>query len=66
VIIAPLTTNLNNYPTRIKLILEGKEGRIVIDQIRTIDKLRVIKVLGSITKKEMQNIKLIMNKTFVE
>src|SRR4030042_3706469 len=48
IIIAPMTTKSRNYPTRIKLNFEGKEGWIVLDQIRTVDKIRFIKKLGKI------------------
>ena len=41
VIIAPLTSRLRNYPTRVPCKVEGKHGQIVIDQIRTVDKSRL-------------------------
>jgi mRNA interferase MazF len=49
VIIAPMTTKGRPYPTRIALTFQGKEGQIVLDQIRTIDKQRLVKKLGSIS-----------------
>lgn len=48
VIIAPMTTKGRNYPTRIACQFEGKDGQIVLDQIRTIDKVRIIRKLGKI------------------
>ncbi|MGA8242148.1 MAG: type II toxin-antitoxin system PemK/MazF family toxin [Desulfobacterales bacterium] len=48
VIVAPMTTAEKNYPTRISCIFQDKKGQIVLDQIRTIDKARFIKKLGSI------------------
>jgi mRNA interferase MazF len=48
VIIAPMTTVIRNYPTRINLIFDGKEGQIVLDQIRTVDKNRLIKKIGNL------------------
>ena len=50
VIIAPLTTKIRNYPTRIKCEVLGKKGQIVLDQIRTIDKIRLVKKLSKIDK----------------
>ena len=38
VIIAPMTTKTRNWPTRVKIVFEGKDGEIALDQIRTIDK----------------------------
>ena len=50
-IIAPMTTKSRNFPTRIACKFEGKNGFIVLDQIRSIDKVRLIKKLGEIDKK---------------
>lgn len=48
VIIAPMTTKSKNYPTRIPITFAHKKGFIVLDQIRTVDKSRLVKYLGSI------------------
>ena len=48
VIIAPMTAAKREYPTRISTTFEGKRGQIVLDQIRTVDKIRLAKVLGKI------------------
>lgn len=50
VIIAPMTSTCRLYPTRIPVFFEKKEGYIVLDQIRTVDKSRLVKMLGSIEK----------------
>ena len=42
-IIAPLTSTIKNYPSRIHCVVTGKKGQIVLDQIRTIDKIRILK-----------------------
>jgi mRNA interferase MazF len=47
-IVAPMTSTLKNYPTHIPVTFKGKEGRIVLSQIRTIDKTRVIKKFGAV------------------
>ncbi len=49
VIIAPMTSTIKNYPTRITATFQGKKGQIVLDQIRTVDKGRLIKNLGKIS-----------------
>ena len=51
VIVAPMTTKGKQYPTRISCSFQGKMGQIVLDQIRTIDKKRLGKKLGIISKK---------------
>ncbi len=48
VIIVPLTSTKRNYPSRVDCEFKNKEGQIVIDQIRTIDKSRLVKKLGTI------------------
>lgn len=48
VIIAPMTSKLRNYPTRVPITFQGKKGEIALDQIRTVDKQRLFKKLGSI------------------
>lgn len=65
-IIAPMTTRVKNYPTRVKTALQNEKGSIVLDQIRTIDKRRIIRVLGSIPKKEVDTIKRIISEMLVD
>ena len=48
VIIAPMTTKSHAYPTRIPVRFDKKSGWIVLDQIRTVDKARLVKKLGKI------------------
>ena len=48
VIVAPMTTAGKDYPTRVKCKFKRKKGQIVLDQIRTIDKTRLIKKIGKI------------------
>ena len=48
VIVAPLTTEGRPYPTRVPCRFKGKDGQVVLDQIRTVDRARLIKKLGRI------------------
>jgi mRNA interferase MazF len=48
VIIAPMTTKGQNYPSRVPCRFQGKSGQIVLDQLRTVDKTRLVKRLGEI------------------
>ncbi len=50
VIIAPMTTRGRSYPTRVDCEFEGKSGQIVLDQIRTVDRSRLIKRLGVVSE----------------
>ena len=64
--IAPLTSISRKYPTRIAIKHDKKIGWIVIDQIRTIDKQQIIKILGRLSKPEIKKLKLIIKETFVD
>lgn len=66
IIIAPMTSSLKKYPTRILVKHGGKSGMIVIDQIRTIDKFRIIKTFETLTKTEISTCKAILKETFVD
>ncbi len=66
IVIAPMTTSSKNYPTRVEIKHNRKIGWIVIDQIRTIDKQRIIKVLGKMTKPEIKEVKLVLKETFID
>ena len=66
IVIAPMTSNLNQYPTRVEVEHDGIKGMIAIDQIRTVDKSRILKVFGKLTKTEIKTCKEVMRETFVD
>jgi mRNA interferase MazF len=66
IVIAPVTSQSKDYPTRVKIKQNNKDGWIVIDQIRTIDKQRIIKVFDKLSEKEIEKIKLVIKETFVD
>lgn len=66
VTIAPMTSQSKNYPTRIEVKHNSKKGWIVLDQIRTIDKQRILKVLDKLTSKEIVKVKLTIKEAFVD
>ena len=66
IIVAPMTTTSRKYPTRIEVKHERKIGWIVVDQIRTIDKQRIIRVLGKLSQPEIKELKSVMKETFVD
>ena len=66
IIIAPITNSSKSYPTRVILKNTKEKGWIVLDQIRTIDRKRIIKPLGVLTEKEILNVKSIIRETFVD
>jgi len=64
--IAPMTSQSKTYPTRIEVKHNDITGWIVLDQIRTIDKTRILKVLDKLTDKEILAVKNIIRETFVD
>ena len=48
VIIAPMTTTRRHWPTRVEVSFQGKIGEVALDQIRTVDKIRLFKKLGKL------------------
>ncbi|HBQ61025.1 MAG TPA: transcriptional regulator [Balneolaceae bacterium] len=64
VIIAPMTSTIKNYPTRVTTTFQGKKGQIVLDQIRTVDKSRLIKKLGSISSSAEEKILSVLQEMF--
>ena len=64
VIVAPMTTKGKLYPSRVPIKFQGKSGKIVLDQIRTIDKARLIQKLGQINKTTQQKVQSTLNDIF--
>lgn len=66
IVLAPMTTNLKRYPTRVPVQHSGKKGMIAVDQIRTIDKARIIRVFKNLTESEIEKCKKVIKETFVD
>lgn len=66
VVVAPMTLTVNKIPTRIEILHDNKPRLIILDQIRTIDKLRVIRELGRLSRSEIKEVKAIMKEIFVD
>jgi len=66
VIIAPLTTKSHDYPSRIEVNFRKKIGWIVLDQIRTVDKRRLAKKLGTIDETAIQKTKTVIREMLVD
>ncbi|HEU0143435.1 MAG TPA: type II toxin-antitoxin system PemK/MazF family toxin [Nitrososphaera sp.] len=64
VIVAPMTTKGRPYPTRVECKFQGKHGQIVLDQIRTVDKSRLVKRLGKIDKQSQTEVLSILGEMF--
>ena len=66
VIVAPMTTKGQPYPTRVTCQFQGQNGQIVLDQIRTVDKTRLVKLLGQISEEEQKTVLDILAEMFAE
>ena len=66
VIIAPMTTKSKGYPSRVELVFENKKGWIVLDQIRTVDKKRLVKILGSLEEEQKNRVKEVLQAMLVD
>ncbi|MCK5329966.1 MAG: type II toxin-antitoxin system PemK/MazF family toxin [Candidatus Marinimicrobia bacterium] len=64
VIVAPMTTKGKLYPSHVPIKFQDKTGKIVLDQIRTIDKIRLIQKLGQINKTTQQKVLSTLNEIF--
>ena len=64
VIIAPLTTTIKNYPSRVLSNFEGQPGEIALDQLRAVDKERLKKKIGTVDKKTSAKIKQVLHTMF--
>jgi len=66
IVIAPMTSSSKPYPTRIEIKHKITKGWIVLDQIRTIDRQRIVKILDNLIDKEILLVKEIILETYVD
>lgn len=66
VIIAPLTSTIKNFPMRFEVSLNGKKGQVALDQIRSIDKVRLLNKAGSLNSKEIKTLRKILREYLTE
>ena len=64
IVIAPMTSKQKNYKSRVALRFDGKQGQVMLDQIRTIDKKRLITKLGTLSVKELKSILSVLQEMF--
>lgn len=66
VIIAPMTTKGRDYPTRVPCTFQGKDGQVVLDQLRTVDKVRLVKRLGRIEAQTAETVLAVLAELFAK
>ncbi len=65
IVVAPMTSSSKPYPTRVEVKQQTAKGWIAIDQIRTIDRIRIVKRFETLTAKEIEKVKNVIQETFV-
>ena len=66
VIVAPMTTRGATYPTRVSCKFQNKSGQVVLDQIRTVDKKRLVKRLGRLALSDQKKVLSVLAEMFAE
>lgn len=66
VIVAPMTSKGRSYPTRVACTFKGRSGQIVLDQIRTVDAIRLVKKVGRISPKTGTQVLEVLAEMFAE
>lgn len=66
IVIAPMTSSSKPYPTRVEIKHNKTKGWIVLDQMRTVDRQRIVKILGILTEREIEKTKLILKETYID
>ena len=64
VIVAPMTTKGQGYPTRVECRFRGRQGQVVLDQIRTVDKVRLVKRLGTLDARTAGRVLSVLGEMF--
>ena len=66
IVLAPMTSSSKPYPTRVEIDHKNKRGWIVLDQIRTVDRKRIIKIWGNLNEEEIVKVKKVIREAFVD
>jgi len=64
VIVAPMTTKGTSYPTRVPCKFQGKQGQVVLDQIRTVDNIRLVRRLGKVGRQTQAEVLSVLSEMF--
>ena len=66
VVIIPITSTLKNYPWRVSCVISSKEGSIAADQVKVVDKNRIGAKIGVLSKSEITELKLVLQKMLID
>lgn len=66
IVVAPMTSSSRNYPTRVAVRNNQTKGWVVLDQIRTIDRRRIVRTFDFLSDKEISRVKAVIRETYVD
>jgi mRNA interferase MazF len=66
VMVAPMTTKGLLYPSRVPCTFQGKKGQVVLDQVRTVDAVRLVRRLGRLTSAQSKSVLAVLQAMFAE
>lgn len=66
IFVAPMTTSSRTYPTRVEVKHNKTKGWVVLDQIRCVDRTRIVRAYDSLTEKEITKVKAVILETYVD
>lgn len=64
VIVAPMTRVLRSYPTRVRLQFQGQDGDVALDQMRTVDRARLLRRVGVLPKATARSVSQVLVEMF--
>jgi mRNA interferase MazF len=66
IVVVPMTSKERTYPTRVRVRHNRQTGWLVVDQLRTVDRIRIVRTLGKLTQPEIRRLKAVIRETYVE
>jgi len=66
IVVAPITSSSKSYPTRVDVLHNKTKGQIALDQIRPVDRRRIVKVFENLSEREILNVKKVLKEAYVD
>ena len=66
IVIAPITSSSKSYPTRVDVLHNKTKGQIALDQIRPVDRRRIVKIFENLSEREILNVKKVLKEAYVD
>jgi len=66
IVVAPITSSSKSYPTRVDVLHNKTKGQIALDQIRPVDRRRIVKVFENLSERETLNVKKVLKEAYVD